>query len=241
MATKIVTHGKIPVNPRVIEAFPSNGFVSTIAGQRIIEGLSMKLVGHIESDTIQGICVIHDSKPLKPTRIYAKDDLVIVYSEVIIPLEHVSEFSNALCDWFAKIKPREVFLLAGISGVDAREEHEILAIATTNKLEKKLTESKATIIADGMITGISADILMYCAGKKIPCVSLVTETHFIPDPMAAASMLKILNKLLNLSVDTEELLEVGEQIENKVKKITEHIKRSREKYMKMEGFSPMYG
>ena len=140
-----------------------------------------------------------------------------------------------------KIKPREVFLLAGISGVDAREEHEILAIATTNKLEKKLTESKATIIADGMITGISADILMYCAGKKIPCVSLVTETHFIPDPMAAASMLKILNKLLNLSVDTEELLEVGEQIENKVKKITEHIKRSREKYMKMEGFSPMYG
>ncbi|MFH1787833.1 MAG: PAC2 family protein [Candidatus Altiarchaeota archaeon] len=241
MTTKIVTHGKIPENPRVIEAFPSNGFVSTIAAQRIIEQLSMEIVGYIDSDKTQGICVIHNSKPLKPARIYAKDDLVIVYSEVIIPLEYVGEFSKALCEWFDKIKPAEVILLAGISGIEAVEEHEILAIATTQELSGKLSDSKAKIITDGMITGISADILMDCIQKKIPCVSLVTETHFVPDPMASASMLGILNKLLDLSVETEELMKVGERIEDHVKNITEHLKRGKEKYRRMEGFSPMYG
>ena len=241
MSTKITLYGKIPGKARVIDAFPSNGFVSTIAAQRIIEKMDMKLVGHIDSDHVAGVLVIHNKKPLKPIRIYAKDDLVIIYSEIIIPLESVEEFSKTICGWFDKIKPREVYLLAGISGVEGKEEHEILGIATTEKLSKKLEANNTEIISDGMITGISADLLYHCMDKKIPCVSLVTETHFIPDPMAAASMLGILNGLLKLKVPTDELVQVGEQIEDHVKKITEHLKRGREKYKKMEGFSPMYG
>ena len=241
MSTEIMLYEKIPEKPRVIDAFPSNGFVSTIAAQRIIEKMDMKLVGHIDSDQVAGILVIHNEKPLKPIRIYAKDDLVIIYSEIIIPLESVDEFSKAIIDWFMKIKPREVYLLAGISGVEAKKEHEILGIATTDKLSEKLKANGTEIISDGMITGISADLLYHCNDKKIPCVSLVTETHFIPDPMAAATMLAILNSLLKLKVPTDELVQVGEQIEEHVKKITEHLKRGREKYRKMEGFSPMYG
>jgi uncharacterized protein len=92
-----------------------------------------------------------------------------------------------------------------------------------------------------MITGVSADLLMHCMRENIPCVSLVTETHFVPDPMAAASMITILNNLLNLKISADELVAVGRDIESNVAQITEHMKRGKEKYRKMEGFSPMYG
>jgi len=241
MTTKVVTYEKIPQNAKVIEAFPSNGFVSTIAAQRIIEQLDMQLIGHIESDNTQGIAVIHKSKPLRPIRIYAKNDLVIVYSEMIIPLDSLSEFSEGLTAWFKEIQPREVLLLAGVSGVEVSEEHEILGIATTEELTKKLEKAKVKILTDGMITGISADLLIYCMAERIPCISLVTETQFIPDPTAGASMLRILNSLLHLDIGTKDLDNAGTQIESRVKEITAQLKRGREKYKKMEGIGPMYG
>ncbi|MFH1834761.1 MAG: PAC2 family protein [Methanobacteriota archaeon] len=241
MTTKVVLYESIPEGMRVIEAFPSNGFVSTIAAQRIIDGLDMKVVGHIESDKIQGIVVIHNSVPLKPIRVYAKDDLCVIYSEVMIPLEYVNEFSKALIDWFNRLKPKEVFVLAGISGAEVSGEHEILGIAITDEMSKRLKKANVNIIENGMVTGISAELLMHCSGEGIPCVSLVTETHFVPDPMAAASMIKILNSLLSVKVTTDELVAVGKEIESQVKDISEQIKRGKEKYKQMECLTPMYG
>jgi uncharacterized protein len=241
MATEVVTCDRIPQNAKVIEAFPSNGFVSTIVAQQIIEQLNMKMVGYVESDKTKGIAVVHKSKPLRPVRIYAKDNLIIVYSEMIIPLENLSDFSQGLWNWFKKIRPSEVFLLAGVSGVEVEGEHEILGIATTEELTRKLGKTKVKLITDGMITGVSADLLMYCMNEAIPCVSLVTETQYVPDPTAAASMLKILNELLGININTKDLAEAGAQVETRVKEITEQLKRGREKYRRMEGMGPMYG
>lgn len=241
MTTKVVFYRKPPKNPRVIDAFPSNGFVSTIAAQHMIEELSMELVGCIDSDKTRGTIVIHDSRPIKPIRIYAKDDLVLIYSEVIVPIECMAEFSSVISSWLDTVNPKEVFLLAGVSGAEVCGEHEILGVATTDNLSKELDRLGIKKITDGMITGISADLLMYCMESKIPCVSLVTETHYLPDPLAAATMVKMLNGLLNLKIPTEDLMEAGEKIECQIKQISEQIKRGHEKYKNMEGFSPMYG
>lgn len=241
MTTKITLTKNFPKNSIIIEAFPSKGFVSTIAANHMISELKMEQIGRIESDEIPSVTMVHDSKPLRPMRIYAKDNIVIVFAELIVPLDIMPEFSKTLGRWFTKMKPKQVILLAGISGVEIEKEHEILGISTVNSMKKKLEELDVRIIKEGMITGISSDLLLHCTDRGIPTISLMTETEYIPDPLAAASVVKILNGLLNLNVDTKNLTETGKLIEKKFKEIAKQLKRSKDGYKSIEGFSPMYG
>ena len=85
MATKIILKESVEKNQTVIDGFPGAGFVGAIAAGYIIDQLKMDCIVYIKSDKIPGIAVIHDSKSCHLVRIYAKDDLVIVMSELIIP------------------------------------------------------------------------------------------------------------------------------------------------------------
>lgn len=239
--TKIVLTKKIPKNPIVIEGFPSKGFVSTIATKHMIDELGMEVHGYIESDKVNSITVVHQYTPMRPIRIYAKDNLVLIFSELIVPFQHVREFSRALMEWFEKIKPKQVILLAGISGLTTEKEHEIMGISTNPELDKKLEELKVRKIEEGMLTGISSELLLGCIEKKIPALSLMAETHYTPDPLAAASMVKILNSLLGMKIDTKNLIEEGHKIEEMYKEISEQIKHGKNGYEAIKEFQPMYG
>ncbi len=241
MVTKIELKKEIPKNPVVIESFPSKGFVSTIATKYMLDELKMEVIGNIYSDKLTSIAMVHDSKPMHPVRIYAKGNLVIVFSEIIIPFRDVNEISQVLEEWLGKIQPKEVYLLAGISGKVTKKEHDILGLGTTPELKNKLEKAKVKKVKEGMLTGISSNLLLYCFGKEIPTVSLMAETEYTPDPLAAASMLQVLNKLLDLKIDTEKLIREGKKIEELFKKITNELKRGRKHYAKMEQDSPMYG
>ena len=243
MTTKIVIQEgkKIPENPIVIEGFPSKGLVSTIATKYMIDELGMDAIGYIESDRMQSVAIVHNSKPMHPVRIYTKDKLVLIFSELVVPITYVSEFSKVIDEWFEDIKPEQVLLLAGISGIETKEEHEILGIATTKELEKKLNKLDVRRIEEGLLTGISSDILLKCIEKNIPVISLMAETRYMPDPLAAASMLKILNSLLNLDIETKNLIEQGKKIEEMFKEIADQIKHGKDSHKRINEFYPMYG
>lgn len=239
--TKIVITKEIPKNPIVIEGFPSKGFVSTIATRHMIDELGMEVCGYIESNKMESIAVVHQYTPMRPIRIYAKDNLVLIFSELIVSHQNVMEFSMVLMNWFDKIAPKQVILLAGISGLITEKEHEIMGISTTPELDKKLEEAKIKKIEEGMLTGISSELLLGCIEKKIPAISLMAETHYTPDPLAAASMVKILNILLGTKIDTKNLIEEGKKIEGMYKEISEQIKRGKNGYDAIKEFQPMYG
>lgn len=243
MTTQVVIRkkNKMPEKPVIIEGFPSKGFVSTIAARYIIDELGMEPVGFIESDKLRSVAVIHDSKPMRPIRIYVKDDLVVIFSELIIPIQHVPEFSNAVTEWFRRINPDKVVLLAGIPGKDTEKEHEIFALSNTKELKDRIAKMKVNGVEEGMLTGISSDLLLYCIENNIPSLSLMAETKNLPDPLAAASMLDILIKMLDLKMDLKRLVAEGEKIEAMFNEITHQMKRGKEGYKAMENYSPMYG
>jgi len=82
----------------------------------MIDELDMEPIGYIESDKLKSVAVIHNSRPMRPIRIYNRGNVVVILSELMIPPNHMSEFSNALIRWFRDISPGEVILLAGIAG-----------------------------------------------------------------------------------------------------------------------------
>jgi uncharacterized protein len=243
MATKVVIpdQSKMPKNPVIIEGFPSKGFVSTITARYLIDEMKMETIGYLESESLHSVAVIHDSKPMRPIRVYCKGDIVILFSEIIIPIPEVPEFSHAIIDFIKQSKPDKVILLAGISGKDTEKDHEIFGMADSPEMEQKLRELKVSGVQEGMMTGISSELLLHCTENKIPWISLMAETKNLPDPLASASMLAILTKLLDLKVDTKRLLEEGKKIEEMFKEITSQLQKGKDGYKAMENYSPMYG
>ncbi|MBM3309022.1 MAG: hypothetical protein FJY77_02100, partial [Candidatus Altiarchaeales archaeon] len=128
---KIVVNGKLPKNPVIVEGFPSKGFVSTIAANCMIRELGMKLVGYIDCEELGNIIIIRDSTPLRPMRIYVKDNIILIYSEVIVPYNSIPKISSAINSWLDKAKPKMVILMAGITGKEAEAgaKHEIMGAA----------------------------------------------------------------------------------------------------------------
>jgi len=243
MATRVVIPdgSKMPKNPIVIEGFPSKGFVSTITARYMIDEMGMQPIGYLESDNLHSVAVIHDSRPMRPIRVYCKDNIVVLFSEIIIPIPEVPEFSRAIIEWLKQAKPDKVVLLAGISGKDTEKDHEIFAMANNPQVTQKLRDLKVNGVSEGMMTGISSELLLYCVENGISWISLMAETKNLPDPLAAASMLQILTRILDLKVDTKRLIEEGKKIEEMFKEITSQLQRGKEGYKAMENYSPMYG
>jgi uncharacterized protein len=241
MVTEINISKELPKNPVVIEAFPSKGFVSTIAAKYMIDELKMEVVGNIRSDKIQSIAVVHNSTPMYPMRIYRKGDLILIFSEVNVPFQYVGEFTDALSRWFLKIKPKEVLLLAGISGKSTDKEHEIFSVSTDADVAKKLKKLKVEVMDEGMLTGLSSDLLLFCVEKEMKVTSLMVETHYTPDPLGSATLLRILSELLDLKIDTKKLVEKGQEVEKMFHEINEQMKKGADDTKQMcESYSPMY-
>lgn len=241
MVTEIRISKDLPKKPIIVEAFPSKGFVSTIAAKYMIDELQMEPIGYIKSDKVQSIAVVHNYKPMYPMRIYRKDNMVLLFSEVNIPFQYVGELTDAIAEWFIEVKPSEVILLAGISGKSTDKEHEIFGIATDDETRKKLKKLKVESMDEGMLTGVSSDLLLFCVEKNIQVTGLMVETHYTPDPLGSATLLKILSELLDLKIDTRKLVEKGEEVERIFHNISEQMKKGIDDTKQLNEYSPMYG
>jgi uncharacterized protein len=240
MSVNVIVSGDIPKNATVIEAFPSRGYVSTLAANHIVRNMGFELVGHIECDKLDAVAVVHDGIPLHPIRIYAKEGVIILFSELIIPMNLVHEFTGAIADWFAKISPKTVLLLASIPGIEAKETHEIMAVTTDEGMRVKLKEYGVPEMKEGVLTGMSSSLMIRCCGLNIPATSLMVETSYIPDVLAAAALLEIINRLLGLQVDVKELTKAGKDIEEKFRDNLDKMKIGQDNLREMHQQLSMY-
>ncbi|OYT54872.1 MAG: hypothetical protein B6U72_01310 [Candidatus Altiarchaeales archaeon ex4484_2] len=240
MTTKIYIKGELPKNPVIIEGFPSKGFVSTIATRYMIDEMGMENVGYVKSDRIQSIAVVHNSKPMYPIRIYRKDNLVLIFSEISVPYQFVREFADTFDEWFQEINPDKVVLLAGITGRETEKEHEIFGLTTHPEIKEKMDAMDVETIEEGMLAGISSDILLNCLENNIPVISFMAETKYSPDPLGAASLLRILSSFLEIDIDIEKLVSKGHEIEGEFEKLTSEFKRGKLDHRGMNEYSPMY-
>ncbi len=240
MTTKVCIKGELPKNPVIIEGFPSKGFVSTIATRYMIDELGMESIGYVKSDRIQSIAVVHNSKPMYPIRIYRKNNLVLIFSEISVPYQFVREFADTFDEWFQEINPEKVVLLAGISGRETEKEHEIFGLTTHPSIKERMDEMNVETIEEGMLAGISSDIMLNCVENDIPVISFMAETKYSPDPLGAASLLRILSSFLDIEIDIEKLVDKGHEIEEEFRKITSEFKKGRIDHKEIGEYSPMY-
>jgi uncharacterized protein len=226
--------------PIVIEGFPGVGMLGTIGATYLAETLDMKLIGYFTSPKFPPIASIHDYAPSFPARIYAseKHNLIVLFSEFVIPSEAVYLLSQEILGLAKKYKATAIYSLAGI-GVE-KPDSVIYGIASNKELTKKLEDAGVKMIKEGATQGVSGILIAECAAECFPAVNLMAQTNQPLDPMAAANLLDLVAKVNKIDLDTAKLRKEGAQIQDKLKSSIDKIKSLHESYNEMQD-NPMYG
>lgn len=210
---------------------PDVGLVGAIAAGYIIRSLKMAEIGHLESDIFPPVMVVHDGDPKSPFRIYRKDDLAIMISEIPLEPRTLAQTSRSIIDW---AESKNVELLITITGVGVQNRIEIevpavYGVGNTSSAKELFAKGDVKPFEEGFMAGLHALIARESTKKSIPNLVLLAQSHYqYPDPAAAVSIIDVLKKLLGLDVDTKELLDEAEEIRLKTRELMQRTRQSME-------------
>ena len=226
--------------PVIVEGFPGIGMVGTISASFLAEKMGMKLVGYLASNKFPPIAAIHDYVPVSPARIYAseKHNLIVLYSEFVIPADVVFALSEKIISWAQEKKASAIYSLAGIATPEPNDK--IYGIASTKKVADFLKTKGIEPIKEGATQGVSGVLIAECAAKKFPAANIMIQTNAALDPRGSARLLDKLADITGVKVDTSSLLKEGKEVEEKMKQAMEKMQSLHKDYKEME-ISPMYG
>ena len=115
---------------------PGPGLIGTMAMTYVIHALKMELVGEIESSPAS-IVFIDNGQIVGPVRIYKKDNMYSVLSDIPIDYETAIDFTDSVIDFS---KRNKVDLIVYLSGIHVPERNpanlKTYGLVTNEKLEK---------------------------------------------------------------------------------------------------------
>lgn len=219
-------------NPVLITGFPCAGLVGSIATTFLTMGNGFELIGYGKSAGFAPIAAIHEYKPLPPLRILASKQLnaVVLLSEMTIPVSLNSAIAEKIMELADKIKAGMIVSLGGIT--IGEKENAVYFISSTPSLAKvALAKKVGEPIKEGATTGVTGVLLYSSFIKGVNAIALLAEANpDMSDPKATSNVLKALQKLLGVEIDTsaldKEAKEIAEALKEKVAKSKVPVKSS---------------
>jgi uncharacterized protein len=223
--------------PTIVLGFPGTGLVGSVAATQLVDSLKMKFGGYISSPDFAPLAAIHDYTPLPAARIHysEKHNIVVILSEMSIPVGSSSELAEKIMEYAKSIKASSIISLGGISLKE--EENVVYVISSDLKIAKKIIDKKiAKPIREGATTGVTGVLLARGSLERFPVMTILAESESdYVDPGAASKTLKVLSTYLGIKIGTSEL----------DKEHTEISKSARDKIIKSKiskkGHGSMYG
>jgi len=219
----------------VLVGFPGSGLVGSIALQYLVDQLEFELIGTMTSKYFPPLAMMNKGVINDPVRMYAKESLAAIVADIPIHPMICYEVSNGIMDWLAPFKLKEVVTIAGI--VTNEPEKRVFGVATTAVALPRIADL-TLVLPIGSISGIASSILTECKIRGIAGYGLLGETVNAPDPRASAATINVLNKMYNLGLDVNPLIEQAVEIEQSMQKVAEEV-QSAEQVPKKD--LPMYG
>jgi len=234
-----------PVNLKgytLVEGFPGMGLVGTIATKYLVERMKMQQIGYLESEVFVPIIRIHDGLPIHPSRIYVHNEkkLVVLVSEQIVPQQFTEKLARALVDWVEKKGIERVVSLSGIRASGDEKAKDVYGIACDFRSKDFLKKQNVEVIKEGITTGVTAVILLELRDRKVDAFSLLGNVKITADYKAAASIIKKLNEIFELSIDVKPLMKEAKETETALLDQLKKMKQTQEEIKKTETRTPMY-
>lgn len=231
-----ITSKPLPLNGAVLLGFPGSGLVGTIALQYLVDQQEFEQIGSMTSRYFPPLAMMNRGIINDPVRIYQKNDITAVVADIPVHPTICYEISNSIIEWVSQYKPREVLTIAGI--ITNEPEKRVFGVATSVDALPRI-QDHTLLLPIGSISGIASSILTECKIRGITGYGLLGETVNAPDPRASAATIDVLNKLYNLGLDTQPLIEQAVEIEQSMGKLAEEVQQSADTGPKKD--LPMYG
>ena len=230
----------------VVEGLPDTGLVGAIAVSYLVGKLNLEEVAYIESEALPPVVPVHKGLVNEPFRIYGGDDLLVVLSEIALPLTSLHQLSKALVDWYQR---KSVGLVITITGMPVGnrleiEKPKVFGVATDEETLKLIKGSGISVFKEGYLAGPYALTMRECSRRGLRSLAIISQSFLnYPDPGAAASSLEALSRLTGIRIDTTPLLEKSDEIRVKARDLMRQAQASMKRMGKpLEKEMPlMYG
>ncbi len=219
----------------VVSAFPSAGLAAIVAAHYIIRALKLPRVGRFDSPELSPIAIVQGGEVNPMVRAYGRPDLALVLSEFPPTPPQANALARTILDNAERHRARMIVCLEGVvphpAGDEEDESTETAAALTDDRPEQvwfacsrkdpailhALEATKARMLEDGVIGGVSGGLLVQGLGRSVPVVVLLVSARVaegLPDHRAGAALIESLDRLLpEIEIDTGPLRAQAEQIE----------------------------
>lgn len=200
-----------------ITGYQGFGLVGYLTTRYLVKELRLKKTGFIKTRYMPEVTMYSkDLDILFPFEIYAGtvgSNNVIVVLHNQLPLERErSQYAEYLAKLAKGLAVKEVILVGGVSlelKEDLNEEYRWIPINNT-----EIVINDAKILEDRVIIGPLALTLMYMKAYDLKGAVLLSFTDpYMPNPKAAAVVVKILSRILGVEIDVLSLIEEAAMIE----------------------------
>jgi uncharacterized protein (TIGR00162 family) len=204
-------------DPILIEGLPGLGLVGKIAIRYLIKKLKAKKFAHLYSPHFPYYVLVNKKgnvRLLRGTFYYwknknKKNDLILFTGDSQSQtIEGQYEIADCMLNFSQNHKVKTIATIGGYRK-ETKEKPQVYVAATTQNLLDHALKSGAIIGKSGSpIVGTAGLILGLASFKKIEALCLLGETRgYMPDPLAAKSVLEILRSAFNFKIDLDGLNE----------------------------------
>jgi uncharacterized protein len=220
---------KKPKSPTIIEGFPGFGLVGTIATEFLIEHLETEMIGKIMLEDMPAIVAIHENKVVQPLGVFYNKKYNLVILHAINSAQGMEwKMAEAIKKLAIDLEAKEIICIEGVGTAIPSETNETQTFYfTNNKAKEKVFSNMAKPLKEGIIMGVTGALLLRIEKTPLSCIFAEARTE-MPDSKAAAEIIKVLDKYLDLKLDPEPLMKQAEKFEEKLKTILTKSKEAEE-------------
>jgi len=199
-----------PNNPVLIEGLPGLGLVGKIALRYLIKQLKPKKIAYLYSPHFPYFVLVNKKGNVRLLRgafYYYQNpkgnDLILFTGDSQSQtIEGQYEIADRMLDFSEKHGVKTIATIGGYR-MESKEKPKVFIAATSQDLLQKAIQSGASLSTSGSpIVGTAGLILGLAKFKKIDAICLLGETRgYLPDPLAAKSVLEVLKSTFNFDLD----------------------------------------
>ena len=223
-----------PKNPILIEGLPGLGLVGKIAIRYLIKQMKAKKFAYLYSPHFPYFVLVSKKgnvRLLRGSFYYwknkdGKNDLLLFTGDSQSQtIEGQYEIADRMLDFSQKHQVQTIVTIGGYR-VETNDKPKVFVAATSPDILAKATKGGAFVSDSGSpIVGTAGLILGLARFKKIDALCLLGETRgYLPDPMAARSVLEVLKAMFNFDLDLaglDEDIAKAEKMMTRLQKIEE--------------------
>jgi len=218
----------------MILGFVGNGLLGPIIASTIIEQIpDIKEIGFITSEFLPPISVFYEGKLKHPFRLYhsQKYNLIIGTCETTFrKSSDYNDLAKTICNWLLSedVNAKEIVMFQGIPKEAIINKYPVYYAAEKCMVEF-LEDHNLQIVKKGIILGPEATLINEVLTNNLKIYTLFTPINKTPSFKGATSILRVLNEIYDLNIETENLIEKEKKYETLMLEFAKVIKQKKKK------------